>query len=47
MGIDGEFEFNVMEKGTKFATTDHCGAIDKKRQHLSILFDVSALSCKK
>ena len=26
-GIDGNFEFNVMEKGVKFATTDHCGAI--------------------
>ncbi|MCX6822246.1 MAG: N-6 DNA methylase [Candidatus Aenigmarchaeota archaeon] len=26
-GIDGEFEFNVMKKGTKFATTDHCGVI--------------------
>lgn len=26
-GIDGDFSFNVMPKGTKFATTDHCGAI--------------------
>lgn len=26
-GIDGEFSFNVMEKGTVFASTDHCGTI--------------------
>ena len=26
-GIDGKFEFNIMRKGEKFATTDHCGAI--------------------
>lgn len=26
-GIDGDFSFNVMPKGTPFATTDHCGAI--------------------
>lgn len=26
-GIDGNFEFNVIKKGVKFATTDHCGAI--------------------
>lgn len=26
-GIDGEFSFNVMERGTIFASTDHCGAI--------------------
>jgi len=26
-GIDGKFEFNIMKKGIKFATTDHCGAI--------------------
>lgn len=26
-GIDGKFEFNIMRKGIKFATTDHCGAI--------------------
>lgn len=29
-GIDGEFEFNVMEKGEIFATTDHCGAVKIK-----------------
>lgn len=33
-GIDGEFEFNVMEKGTKFATTDHCGAIRLKNDNI-------------
>lgn len=26
-GIDGEFSFNVMEQGTVFASTDHCGTI--------------------
>jgi len=26
-GIDGNFEFNVIKKETKFATTDHCGII--------------------
>jgi len=26
-GIDGKFEFNIIKKDTKFATTDHCGAI--------------------
>lgn len=26
-GIDGEFAFNVMPVGTKFASTDHCGTI--------------------
>lgn len=26
-GIDGKFEFNIIKKNTKFATTDHCGCI--------------------
>lgn len=26
-GIDGDFRFNVIQKETPFATTDHCGAI--------------------
>lgn len=26
-GIDGNFKFNLIKKGQKFATTDHCGAI--------------------
>jgi type I restriction-modification system DNA methylase subunit len=26
-GIDGNFEFNILERGTPFRTTDHCGAI--------------------
>lgn len=26
-GIDGTFTFNVMKKGTPFASTDHCGTI--------------------
>lgn len=33
-GIDGEFEFNVMEKGEIFATTDHCGAIRIKDDNI-------------
>ena len=34
-GIDGNFEFNVVERGTKFATTDHCGAIKIKDPNLN------------
>lgn len=26
-GIDGDFKFNIIKKGIKFGTTDHCGAI--------------------
>ena len=26
-GIDGDFNFNIIPKGTAFATTDHCGSI--------------------
>ncbi len=26
-GIDGNFKFNIISRGTTFATTDHCGAI--------------------
>lgn len=26
-GIDGDFEFNVIRRGTPFRTTDHCGCI--------------------
>ena len=26
-GIDGDFEFNYIKKGSKFITTDHCGSI--------------------
>jgi hypothetical protein len=26
-GIDGDFEFNFIEKNKPFVTTDHCGAI--------------------
>lgn len=29
-GIDGDFDFNVMEKGKEFITTDHCGAMKIK-----------------
>jgi len=27
-GIDGKFQLNIIEKGKKFATTDHCGSIE-------------------
>ena len=27
-GIDGDFTFNIKQKGVPFATTDHCGAIE-------------------
>lgn len=33
-GIDGNFEFNVIKKGTKFATTDHCGSIRIKDKNI-------------
>lgn len=34
-GIDGDFEFNYIKKGEKFATTDHCGAIRIKTDKIS------------
>jgi hypothetical protein len=34
-GIDGKFEFNVIEPGIKFATTDHCGAIKIKTDKIN------------
>lgn len=34
-GIDGTFEFRVIKRGTLFATTDHCGAIQIMDQELS------------
>lgn len=34
-GIDGRFEFNAMEKGTVFATTDHCGSIKIKNSRIN------------
>lgn len=33
-GIDGGFEFNYIKKGTKFVTTDHCGAIRIKNDEI-------------
>ncbi len=33
--IDGKFEFNVIKKGVKFATTDHCGAIKILNKNIS------------
>lgn len=34
-GIDGEFAFNVMPAGTKFASTDHCGSIKVLNQNIN------------
>lgn len=34
-GIDGTFEFNAMEKGHVFATTDHCGSIKIKDEKIN------------
>lgn len=34
-GIDGNFEFNVINSGEKFATTDHCGKITIKNSQLN------------
>jgi len=33
-GIDSYFEFNIMSKGVKFATTDHCGYIRIKNENI-------------
>lgn len=33
-GIDGDFDFNHIKKGTVFATTDHCGAIRIKTDRI-------------
>ena len=37
-GIDGAFEFNAMDKGTVFATTDHCGSIKIKNDQINPLY---------
>lgn len=37
-GIDGTFEFNAMDKGTVFATTDHCGSIKIKNDQINPLY---------
>lgn len=37
-GIDGNFKFNYMLKGEKFATTDHCGAIKILNEKINPLF---------
>ena len=33
-GIDGNFEFNIIPRGIRFATTDHCGAIKIKDENI-------------
>jgi len=43
-GIDGDFNLRVMPKGTKFATTDHCGCIQIKDSKILpeyLLLDIS------
>lgn len=37
-GIDGDFEFNVMDSGVKFAATDHCGMIKIKSMYIDPIF---------
>lgn len=37
-GIDGNFKFNYILKGEKFATTDHCGAIKILNEKINPLF---------
>lgn len=37
-GIDGDFEFNIMNSGVKFATTDHCGTIKIKSMRIDPVF---------
>ena len=33
-GIDGNFEFNIIESGSKFTITDHCGVIKIKNKNI-------------
>ena len=33
-GIDGKFEFNIIPRGKRFATTDHCGVIKIKDKNI-------------
>jgi len=42
-GIDGNFDFNLIKKGNKFATTDHCGTIRIKDENLVPEFIVYSL----
>lgn len=42
-GIDGTFDFNVMEKNNPFATTDHCGCIRIKDDTILPYYLVSVL----
>lgn len=42
-GIDGTFDFNVIEKNNQFATTDHCGCIRIKTDSILPYYLVSVL----
>jgi type I restriction enzyme M protein len=42
-GIDGTFDFNVIEKNNPFATTDHCGCIRIKDDSILPYYLVSVL----
>lgn len=42
-GIDGTFDFNVIEKSIPFATTDHCGCIRIKTDSILPYYLVSVL----
>ena len=48
-GIDGAFDFRVLTRGTLFATTDHCGAIQIMDQELSpyyLLYEIDRIKKK-
>jgi len=46
-GIDGNFEFNVIETGSLFSITDHCGAIKIKNQKINPYYLAYILRQKK
>lgn len=46
-GIDGNFEFNTIEHGTPFRTTDHCGTIKILNNHILPKYLMSELESKK
>ncbi len=46
-GIDGNFEFNTIEHGTPFRTTDHCGTIKILNNRILPKYLMSELESKK
>lgn len=46
-GIDGNFELNIIKKGVKFATTDHCGMIKILNDKIIPEYILYALSLKR